>query len=42
MGILDMIAADYNNLNLDIDAITNKLLNEESLTTLKQLTPLVQ
>ena len=42
LGILDIISTDYSNLNLDINALTDKLLNDESLTTLKQLTPLVQ
>ena len=42
MGILDAISSDYSNLNLDVEALTNTLLNNDSLTTLKELVPLVQ
>lgn len=40
MGILEMISTDYSNLSLNADDITNKLLNPESLSTLKALAPL--
>ena len=40
LGILETISTDYSNLQLDANAITDTLLNPESLTTLKQLAPL--
>lgn len=42
LGILENIALDYNNLSLDADALTDKVLNPESLATLKELLPLAQ
>ena len=42
MGILEAISEDYSNLNLDATALTNTLLNPESLTTLKELASLAQ
>lgn len=41
MGILEMISTDYGNLQLNAENITDKLLNPESLSTLKALAPLV-
>lgn len=40
MGILEMISTDYSNLQLSAEDITDKLLNPESLSTLKALAPL--
>lgn len=40
MGILEMISTDYSNLQLNAEDITDKLLNPESLSTLKALAPL--
>lgn len=40
MGILEMISTDYSNLQLNAEGITDKLLNPESLSTLKALAPL--
>lgn len=40
MGILEMISTDYSNLQLNAENITDKLLNPESLSTLKALAPL--
>lgn len=40
MGILEAISEDYSNLNLDANALTDTLLNPESLATLKELAPL--
>ena len=42
MGILEGIATDYSDLNLDADALASKVLNPESLATLKELMPLAQ
>lgn len=42
MGILEAISEDYSTLNLDANAITETLLNPESLATLKELAPLAQ
>ena len=42
MGILEAVSADYSDLNLNADALTDKVLNPESLATLKELIPLVQ
>lgn len=42
MGILEAISEDYSALNLDANAITETLLNPESLATLKELAPLAQ
>ena len=42
LGILETVSADYSDLNLSADALTDKVLNPESLTTLKELLPLVQ
>lgn len=42
MGILDTISTDYGNLSLNADMITDKLLNDNNLSTLKSLTTLVQ
>lgn len=41
MGILDAIQTDYNNLSLDANALAEKVLDPESLSTLKELIPLV-
>ena len=41
MGILEMIATDYSNLQLDVNDLTDTLLNPDSLNTLKSLAPLV-
>ncbi len=41
-GILEAISADYSNLNLDANALTDTLLSPENLSTLKELAPLVQ
>ena len=40
LGILENIVADYGNLELDANALTEKVLNPESLSTLKELLPL--
>ena len=42
MGILEAVSADYSNLNLDANALTDTLLNPESLAVLKELAPLAQ
>lgn len=42
LGILENIVADYSNLELDANALTDKVLNPESLSTLKELLPLAQ
>lgn len=42
MGILEMVSSDYSNLNLDANALADKVLNPESLATLKELLPLAQ
>ena len=42
MGILDAITSDYNGLSLDAEALADKVLNPEAMTTLKQLLPLAQ
>lgn len=42
MGILEAVSADYSDLNLDADVLADKVLNPESLATLKELLPLVQ
>lgn len=42
MGILEAISEDYSALNLDANALTETLLNPESLATLKELAPLAQ
>jgi hypothetical protein len=42
MGILEAVSADYSDLNLDADILADKVLNPESLATLKELLPLVQ
>lgn len=42
MGILEAVSADYSDLNLNADTLTDKVLNPESLATLKELIPLVQ
>jgi hypothetical protein len=42
MGILEMVSNDYGNLNLEASEITDKVLNPESLNTLKSLIPLAQ
>lgn len=40
LGILENVVADYGNLELDANALTDKVLNPESLSTLKELLPL--
>lgn len=42
MGILEAVSADYSDLNLDADVLADKVLNPESLATLKELLPLAQ
>lgn len=42
MGILEAVALDFNDLNLDANTLTNTLLSPENLATLKELAPLVQ
>jgi hypothetical protein len=42
MGILEAVSADYSELKLDADNLTDTLLNPESLQTLKSLMPLAQ
>lgn len=42
LGILENIATDYSNLELNADVLTDKVLNPESLSTLKELLPLAQ
>jgi hypothetical protein len=41
LGILDAVAADYSDLNLNVDSLTEKLLGQDNLTTLKELSALV-
>lgn len=42
LGILDTVASDYSNLDLDANTLTDKILNPESLAVLKELMPLAQ
>lgn len=42
MGILENVKNDYDSLNLDANALTDKLLNPENLSVLKELAPLAQ
>lgn len=41
MGILNAIKSDYNNVNLDLAAIQDKISDPESLELLKQIAPLL-
>ena len=36
-GILDSLQTDYSNLNLDVDAIKNKLTNDTNIKDLKEI-----
>lgn len=40
-GVLETIIQNYSNMNLDISELTNKLTDNESLSTLKELLPFI-
>jgi protein associated with RNAse G/E len=42
LGIIENVVSDYGNMELDANALTDTLLNPESLSTLKELLPLAQ
>jgi hypothetical protein len=42
MGILENISIQYKDAEFDVNALAEKLLNPDSLATLKEIAPLVQ